>query len=334
VSLTGVFLVDAARRFSGAVTLVAAVQADPDTLLMRLVDPDPVRVLAEADPVQVTRLMADYNLLVPVVDAEDHLLGVITVDDAREAAIPGDWRQRQTGEPGTAPWHARCYPLTITGRKRHGVFCPKSICWQIFRRPRPFNAPTATAAAPAPESWSASRDPFAPPARLSPPAPDPDGDHRGSRRILLATVLLRRGDDPESIADITGVPIAMLELIRAHDRTPERDKDRGPEVGEDAGERYPHNRRTESPQGRSARARWVVIALVILEVVAVANVLACATALFRGSTDLGVLTGLVALALTGGVFLLARAARSPAPLTPTIESWSQPPRSHDSDETP
>ena len=40
--------------------------------------------------------MADYNLLtVPVVDADDHLLGVITVDDVLEATIPDDWRRRE-----------------------------------------------------------------------------------------------------------------------------------------------------------------------------------------------------------------------------------------------
>ena len=41
--------------------------------------------------------MADYNLLVlPVLDNDDHLLGVLTVDDVLEATIPNEWRHMQT----------------------------------------------------------------------------------------------------------------------------------------------------------------------------------------------------------------------------------------------
>jgi Mg/Co/Ni transporter MgtE len=59
-------------------------------------DSDPVRVTTDTDVVDVTLLMADYNLLtVPVVDADDHLLGLITVDDVLEATIPDDWRRRE-----------------------------------------------------------------------------------------------------------------------------------------------------------------------------------------------------------------------------------------------
>ena len=45
--------------------------------------------------------MADYNLYaIPVVDDEDQVLGVVTVDDVLEATIPEDWRRR---EPGPRP---------------------------------------------------------------------------------------------------------------------------------------------------------------------------------------------------------------------------------------
>jgi Mg/Co/Ni transporter MgtE len=48
-------------------------------------------------PETVTR-MADFNLLVlPIVDSDSKLLGAITVDDALEAAILGNWRQRGPG---------------------------------------------------------------------------------------------------------------------------------------------------------------------------------------------------------------------------------------------
>jgi len=73
-----------------------------------LVDTDPVRVTADTDVVDVTLLMADYNLMtVPVVDGENHLLGVITVDDVLEATIPEDWRRREPPahpEPVAPEW--------------------------------------------------------------------------------------------------------------------------------------------------------------------------------------------------------------------------------------
>ncbi len=45
--------------------------------------------------------MADYNLYsIPVVDEQDRVLGVVTVDDVLEATIPEDWRRR---EPAPRP---------------------------------------------------------------------------------------------------------------------------------------------------------------------------------------------------------------------------------------
>ena len=38
--------------------------------------------------------MADYNLLVlPVLDHDDRLIGVLTIDDILEATIPPEWRR-------------------------------------------------------------------------------------------------------------------------------------------------------------------------------------------------------------------------------------------------
>jgi Mg/Co/Ni transporter MgtE len=40
--------------------------------------------------------MTDYNLItIPVVDDAGRLLGVITVDDVLEIALPPDWRRRE-----------------------------------------------------------------------------------------------------------------------------------------------------------------------------------------------------------------------------------------------
>jgi Mg/Co/Ni transporter MgtE len=93
--------VDDRNRLVGTVSVIEMLHADPEALLADIVDNDPVRVTAETDVVDVTILMADYNLMtVPVVDPDNHLLGVITVDDVLEATIPDDWRRR---EPPTRP---------------------------------------------------------------------------------------------------------------------------------------------------------------------------------------------------------------------------------------
>ncbi len=45
-----------------------------------------------------------------------------------------------------------------------------------------------------------------------------DADRRASRRMLLAAAMLRRGDDQDRISKITGVPAAMIDLIRVRRR--------------------------------------------------------------------------------------------------------------------
>ena len=50
--------------------------------------------------VDVALLMSDYNLItIPVVDDRRKMLGVITVDDVLEAALPEDWRRREPADP-------------------------------------------------------------------------------------------------------------------------------------------------------------------------------------------------------------------------------------------
>jgi CBS domain-containing protein len=88
----------------GTLSLVRALQLAPATLLRDAVDADPVVAWPEDDIVAVTMRMADFNLLtLPVLDAAGHILGIITVDDALEAAIPNDWYRREPGETGVRP---------------------------------------------------------------------------------------------------------------------------------------------------------------------------------------------------------------------------------------
>ncbi len=95
-ALVTVHAVDGANRLVGTVSVIGLLHAEPEAGLSDVIDTDPVRVAAATDVVDVTLLMADYNLMtVPVVDGDDQLLGVITVDDVLEATIPDDWRRRE-----------------------------------------------------------------------------------------------------------------------------------------------------------------------------------------------------------------------------------------------
>jgi CBS domain-containing protein len=98
--LATVLALDADDRLCGSVPLVLLVQAAPGACLADVAEADPVRVRADADVVEVALVMSDYDLLaLPVVDGDGRVLGVVTVDDALEAAVPEDWRRRELPEP-------------------------------------------------------------------------------------------------------------------------------------------------------------------------------------------------------------------------------------------
>jgi len=85
---------DENQRLVGAVSVVALLQADPQAVMHALADPEPVHVHPDADLSEITRAMADYNLLVlPVLDHDDHQIGVLTIDDILEAAIAPERRR-------------------------------------------------------------------------------------------------------------------------------------------------------------------------------------------------------------------------------------------------
>ena len=101
-ALIKVHVLDEDKRLDGVVSVITLLQADGAKALRTLMDSDPVRVSADADVTDIALLMADFNLYsIPVVDDQDRVLGVVTVDDVLEATIPEDWRRR---EPAPRPF--------------------------------------------------------------------------------------------------------------------------------------------------------------------------------------------------------------------------------------
>ncbi len=84
-SVLYLYVVDDKGRLLGVVPLRRLVAASPERRCEELMLTDPVSVPADADQEEVAQLVARYNLLaIPVVDEEERVLGVITVDDVIE----------------------------------------------------------------------------------------------------------------------------------------------------------------------------------------------------------------------------------------------------------
>ncbi|TMD64089.1 MAG: magnesium transporter [Chloroflexi bacterium] len=76
------YVVDSDKHLVGVVSLRELVVAEPTTRLQELMDRDVIKVTTDTDQEEVARVISKYDLLgVPVVDSENHLVGLITVDD-------------------------------------------------------------------------------------------------------------------------------------------------------------------------------------------------------------------------------------------------------------
>lgn len=74
------------RELIGTVRLTDLILAPPSRRIADLMDDDPVYVNADDDQEDVARTVAKYDILaVPVVDAQHHLVGIVTHDDAMDA---------------------------------------------------------------------------------------------------------------------------------------------------------------------------------------------------------------------------------------------------------
>ena len=76
------YVIDVRRHLVGVVSLRRLLLVPPATPLKRIMTTDLISVRADMDQEEVARQVASYNLLaIPVVDEENKLVGVITVDD-------------------------------------------------------------------------------------------------------------------------------------------------------------------------------------------------------------------------------------------------------------
>ena len=80
-------------RYIGMVHYQRLLREAPATLLGSIVDTDTQGLNPNATLHEVSSYLASYNLLsLPVVDANERLLGVVTVDDVLDHLLPENWR--------------------------------------------------------------------------------------------------------------------------------------------------------------------------------------------------------------------------------------------------
>lgn len=89
-----VYVVGEGHKLNGVVALRDLVMAQPTDPVHQIMDDHPVTVELLTPQAEVARLVAKYNMLaLPVVDAENVLHGIVTVDDAVDAIIPTAWKK-------------------------------------------------------------------------------------------------------------------------------------------------------------------------------------------------------------------------------------------------
>src|SRR2546425_1358117 len=79
----------------GVIALRSLILADPSVPLEQVMRSEIQVAHPDDDAAEVSQKIAEYNLLaLPVIDENEDILGIITVDDAIEVLLPKDWRQR------------------------------------------------------------------------------------------------------------------------------------------------------------------------------------------------------------------------------------------------
>ncbi len=83
-------------KLLGVAHMQRLLRESPGTLVSSVVDIEIEPVGPNTTLAEVTRYFATYNLVaLPVVDAENRLLGAVTVDDVIDHMLPADWRDQE-----------------------------------------------------------------------------------------------------------------------------------------------------------------------------------------------------------------------------------------------
>ncbi|MBR5474889.1 MAG: magnesium transporter [Lachnospiraceae bacterium] len=102
------YVLDSRRHLIGVVTVKGLLLAQDDDLVVDIMDDDVMKVMTTDDQEEVAYLFSKYDLLsIPVVDRENRLVGIITVDDAvdvMEEEVTEDFEKMAALIPSEKPY--------------------------------------------------------------------------------------------------------------------------------------------------------------------------------------------------------------------------------------
>lgn len=114
-------VIDDRRCFLGTVSLRDLVLSAPSSTVFELANTDMPRVQATEQAEDAARLMRQANLLaLPVVDSEDRVLGLITIDDAVEVIEAAD-SEDIARQSAATPWTGHYMSASVSGLARSRV---------------------------------------------------------------------------------------------------------------------------------------------------------------------------------------------------------------------
>ena len=106
-------------RFLGMVHFQRMLRYPPAERLGTLLDHKLEPVKATASAAEVARTLASYNLVsLPVVDDNNRLVGVVTIDDVLDYLLPDDWRSHDDDPPASPETDTSSIPVTSSPRQR------------------------------------------------------------------------------------------------------------------------------------------------------------------------------------------------------------------------
>ena len=108
-------------RFLGMVHFQRMLRYPPNERLGTLLDQTLEPVQANTSAAEVSRILASYNLVsVPVVDENNRLVGVVTIDDVLDYLLPDDWRSTPSESDEKRPVSTSTAAIPVKRRTPHG----------------------------------------------------------------------------------------------------------------------------------------------------------------------------------------------------------------------
>jgi Mg2+ transporter MgtE len=90
-----VYIVDDDNRLIGVISLKDLIYTSPQAHISEYMHTRVVSVQTDTPQDEVAQMISKYNLLaVPVIDENDHIIGIVTSDDALDKIIPTAWKKR------------------------------------------------------------------------------------------------------------------------------------------------------------------------------------------------------------------------------------------------